>query len=311
MSATRSVSFFPGDATLTKLVNKLAKQQGLTVERMEQWNGYGYQVHQYRVDEAVYQEALATIEKKRAIKEAPLRQVWEEELARRFPRLNTSVPYGATVYERADEIPIDQMTRTDWRRLGRRVTAVKPRCYLVTGGGTRIIPIYSRWDVEEIPSSRSKWTGERLWKTYQARGLSVAHAIRAANRLAKLFPENRRPLYRLKDLFLNSHQHHLVEGRFVRTETSPCWSCNGGNDWCYRCSGTGVFRKRKLYEHILDFDGEAYSFHSYVEPRRLGETTGADLPRYGRRLTPKDKIPYRIAEYLRMLSHLAESWKSD
>jgi hypothetical protein len=72
--------------------------------------------------------------------------------------------------------------------------------------------------------------------------------------------------------------------------------------------GTGIYSKRILYEHILEFDGQIYSFHSYVRPKRLSATVGADLPAYGRRLTSKDVIPYRIDEYLRMLGHLADSW---
>jgi hypothetical protein len=315
----KTITFRPGDAALTRLVRKLAGERGLAFESQERWNGYGYEVYQYEVDEAVYREAVATVESRRAAKrdkeearirrqEEARRRAWQEELARRFPRLKAPIQFGSDVYDRAEDIPIDKMTRTDWRGLGYRVTAVQPQSYLVTGGGIRVVPLYGPWHVEEIPSRRRNWAAERLWGEYQARGLSEAHAVWAANRLAKLFPKYRRTFYGIKDRFLRAHQHHLVEGRFVRTETSECWSCDG-DDWCDRCGGTGVYRQRDLYEHVLEFEGKVYSFHTYVRPARLGESKGADLPAYGRRLTSKDTIPYRIGEYIRMLSHLAESWE--
>jgi hypothetical protein len=232
----------------------------------------------------------------------------EQGLVHRFPKLKKPIAYGSTIYDRAEEIPLDEMSRTDWWRLGCLVTAQHPRSYFVTNGGAQVVPLFSGDQVAEIPRRRN-WTAERLWDEYQARGLTLAHAIWAANRLAKLFPAYKADVYLIKDRFLQSHQDHLIEARCVRTEASPCWSCNGCTRWCRRCGGTGTCSTRVLYEHILEFDGEVYSFHSYVKPRRLSETAGADLPAYGRRLTPRDTIPYHIDEYLWMLGHLAGSWR--
>jgi hypothetical protein len=313
------IKFKPGDARLTRLVKKLAEQRGFTVDVKQRWNGYGYEIYEYTVDGSIYGEAFATIESKRAAEmakekarrnreEEARRLAWEEDLARRCPRLKEPLPYGTVVYTSAKEIPIDKLTQTDWRRLGCRVTAEQARSYVVTGGGVRVVALFSPWDVTETRSPRSNWTAERLWQEYQSRRLNVAHAVFAANRLVKVFPENRRSFYPIKDQFLRIKQDHLVEGRFVRTETRQCWSCDGDDDWCDRCGGTGIFAERDLYEHLVEFDGVTYSFHSYVRPSRLGETRGADLPRYGRRLKPTDKIPYRIGEYLKMLGYVARLW---
>ncbi len=251
-------------------------------------------------------EGAAHREQSRSVR----RQEWEANLARRFPRLAQSLPLDVRLYGRERDLPIDLMSRTQWRRLGYRVTATKARSFLVLGKGSLVRPLFLPTGVEEIPSRRRNLTAEQLWEGYLARGLSAAHAVWAVNRLAKLFPDHKSWFYHIKDDFIMSHQGYLAEGRFVRKETDPCWECDEDDDdyECWKCDGTGVYRRRTLYEHVFDFDDRRYCFHSYIEPRSVGPEAGANLPAYGRRLTARDTIPYRIGEYRTMLHYLSRSW---
>lgn len=324
------IKFYPGDPALTRRVRKRAEEARLDFIIDYTSNRYGRIVSSYTADVEIYQAVKADLENERSTKKAKLektrsaeearledlrrraeqeaRERWLANLPQRFPRLKDPLPYGSTIYESANAIPIEWMCSSDWRRLGYRVQATTAGRYLVTAQGSRVVRLFNSYQVEATQSHRRTWSAAQLWDHYQARGLSVMHAMWAANRLVKIVQGQKWEFYQLKDRFLNTHQHLLVEGRFVRSETKECWDCDGDFGWCERCDGTGIYSQRTLYEHILDDQGKRYSFHSYSRPRALSEARGADLPAYGRRLKRRDQIPYRISEYLLMLKHLAQFW---
>jgi hypothetical protein len=76
-----------------------------------------------------------------------------------------------------------------------------------------------------------------------------------------------------------------------------------GEDFCWRCDGTGVYSSRTLYEHHLRIGDHDFSLHSYVRPATVSNAPGADLPSYGGRFTTQDLRglpPLRLADYLRV-----------
>jgi hypothetical protein len=306
-------TFRAGNASLTRLVKRLAKEKGVEVETNSVWNGYGYETYSYSVDEQVLAAAQSVIDAKEARErakvaakqleyaekaeqlEAQQLQDWRDSIVKQYPKLIIELPSNIPIYNNAADIDITYMTKTDWRKLG--IVVERPTAYLITREGAKVVPLYSGG--KPTFSRRRNMSAEQLWQDYQDRGLSLTHAIWAVNRLVKLFPANKEAVYRLKDKFL-SNNPNLREGRFVREEKRYCW-CGGDDEFCYKCDGTGIYSKRKLYEHLIDDNGKLYSFHSFVRPELLSEEEGVDLPSYGRRLK-KDNMPlFRIEEYIRML----------
>lgn len=130
------------------------------------------------------------------------------------------------------------------------------------------------------------WTTLRapaLWAAWRAQFGSddeaAATAIWIANRTVKdKARSSKRKFYSVKDEFIRRNLAR-AEGQRARLETQPCW-CGGEPD-CWKCDGTGVYRSRWLYVHRFQVAGQAYSFHSYVEPLRLLDGQAEDAERYG------------------------------
>lgn len=324
-----------GDGVLTRMVLRKSQERGLDVEVHKEWNGYGYATRGYTVDVKVLDEALvlhtvrsASRRKQRRFAAAREREVahqaWLDEIRQLLPRLDLADAAVSAVVQRAkadpdptalihrsrETLPLDHYPRSVWRRLGYDLPPdTTPRALLCLAKGARVIPLFAG---RQVRSTRSRWASaspERLWARYCALGLGLAHAIWAANKLIKILSVDlvtSRAIYNIKDRFIESSQDFLVEGRVAREEVKHCWSCQGLRYHCHRCSGTGIYSSRILYEHILEMDGRAWSFHSYFKPRTVSDTRGADLKRYGKRLSRSDRIPLRLPEYQRMIPFALE-----
>jgi hypothetical protein len=322
MSESSRVRFPKGDAAATRLVKKLSEERGLEVEVHERWNGYGYTVTGYTADSGVVEEATGIVAERRHAarrkEEARSRRLeegrrlaWLEKVNRLYPLLERVPPHGTALYDGWAATPLHLYSRTQWRRIGYEVRPdAESMSYCCLHRGRLVVPLYRPAQVDERRSRHGHLSGEALWDRYKAMGLGLAHAVWAANKLQKIKPHDKARFYRLKDRFLERHQDALVEGRVARHEARLCWDCDGGEhpygETCWKCGGTGVYSERTLYEHILDLDGRAWSFHSYIEPRSVGETPGADLAAYGKRFGPKDRVPLRLPVYITMLAHILE-----
>jgi|GEM_PF-3974400 len=319
MTKSDRVRFPKGDAPFTRLVKKLSEERGLEVESHSQWNGYGYAVTSYTADSSVVEEARRIIDDRRhaekAKKEERTRRLdeerqraWSEEIAHLYPRMEVVPTYGTILYDGWASTPIKLCSRTQWSRIGYEVlSGQEARCYCCLHGGRTVVPLFSPQQVRSRRSRYARLSGESLWECHRAMGFGLVHAVWAANKLQKIKPQDKKHFYRLKDRFLATHQDYLVEGRIARHETSVCWECeNQQYETCWKCDGSGIFSSQILYEHLLNFDGKAWSFHSYVSPRSVSDVPGANLKFYGKRFGPKDRVPFRLPEYIKLLTHVLE-----
>ncbi len=165
-----------------------------------------------------------------------------------------------------------------------------------------------------------------LWQAWREPFVSdtsaIAHAIWATNKLIKELPRKHHwqihnEFYSIKDYFIESQQHHLVEGRIARIETGRCGICNGdGAEWeggpsCGVCNGSGEAASSTLYQHDFVIDGQRYSFHSYYPPQQLSDEPGENLQRYGKPLTSEERQALRLPRkgLLKLLRHVAmDQW---
>ncbi|HWL08198.1 MAG TPA: hypothetical protein VNQ76_07335 [Planctomicrobium sp.] len=174
-------------------------------------------------------------------------------------------------------------TATYWRQLGYQPNQ-PVWWYGYAVEESNLAPVYSKSALQEVDDERSP---DDVWADYYnrhgSREIALAEILRFSNRLQKVI---RHPgFYLLKDYWITLNQEYLREGRISRQERKECWSCNGTGqfryDSCRKCDGTGVYSKRKLYEHRFDIQGREYCFHSYREPQNITDTPGADLGFYG------------------------------
>lgn len=174
---------------------------------------------------------------------------------------------------------------------------------------------------------------------------AVVTAVWIANRLVKARAQStRRKFYSIKDAWIKRHQKHLVEGRKVRTEHLECNNCVNGKvvavlnyelSWkqeeklwrwmkngfegkppegvrirweqCPKCNGTGIYRRRWLYLHVFDIDGQRFCFHSRVKPRELSDKPGDDLESYGGQFMEAEltELALPVTGLIRVLAYVA------
>jgi hypothetical protein len=316
--------YFPaGNTGLTRRVKKLAEDAGVQVTVRGHWNKYGYQVEGYETPTEILAQARAEIAARRAKEDEKARKRQEEaekrqeqerqarrrETAAKYPtllpeHLDGLVEGSLSAYDRADDVPSDLYTTTQWQNLGYRVENEKPRGLLLKAAGKVAHKLYPPWTVRPLACRQERPTDE-LWSILVAHfgdgELALAKAVWVANRLIKLDPAHKREFYPLKDSFLAAKRGCLVEGRVARVETRSCWGYFGT---CDRCCGDGIYSSSTLYEHHLRIASQDFCFHSYTRPASLSEAPGADLPSYGRRFTAQELRalpPLRLADYMRVL----------
>lgn len=165
--------------------------------------------------------------------------------------------------------------------------------------------------------SWTKLSAEALWSAWRSDFESdddaIAHAVWCANRLCKTKSRSsKRRFYSIKDEFI---RRYASEGIAIKQEVRYCRVC-GGIDTsrlaarCYACGGSGIYASRWLYVYFFEVAGQAYSFHSYVEPRVLGrpDTEAAnDEEDLGGRFSEEEIRAMRLpwSGLLKMLGYVA------
>jgi len=167
-------------------------------------------------------------------------------------------------------------------------------------------------------NSKDLW---EVWKvSFQCDDDAIAHAIWIGNRLVRdKARSSKHKFYSLKNAWLEENKNFLIDGRIARDESKFCWTCDGTGFLdekeelkCEDCCGTGLFRITHLYEHILEINGQRYSFHSYQEPDILSDEPGADCEKYGGDFSEEelDQLALPFSGILRILDYIAhEKWE--
>lgn len=255
------------------------------------------------------QRVLRKTEKLRAER----REQRRAEFRNRFPAASEETIAACcdsprSVYASLEDVPLAALTHQeidDFRlKKGREVGVL-----LVDAGATSV-PLFEAHlpdDVSPTPQASA------IHRIAVDRGVSPQRALWLLNKLAKVVsPSPKRQVYSLKDRLLSLWSDFLIDGRVSRTESRPCWGCDGtGEHWsgdlCDRCDGTGCYSSRTLYEVRYSFPGDdrTYCFHTFTKPRLLSEEAGADRPSYGVRLRTEDikNLPFGFHDLLRIVSH--------
>jgi len=268
----------------------------------------GTKIVAYHVPKDIYTEEFERREQQKLRKEQQLaikaeqqerekREKTVNEQCAKFPKLDRS--RIEEFYDQQTEIKsFDEVgylhklgTKSYWRKLGFNVIGNPVE---VVVRGKQCFNLYRPSQLRDISTRTSLVNLKNRWlKKYGSSELALAEALRFANRLQKVcFYED---FYALKDQWIKSNQHLLVDGKIARVEERMCWSCDGSgmyykDEECWKCSGTGIYSSRTLYEHRYRIEDRVFSFHSYVQPKLLGEEKGADLPAYGQPFRP-DELP--------------------
>ena len=308
MTAGNDVTeFLPGDGTMTRRILKRCKIGGLPFEVNSDWVKLGKKSYpriiSYKVPTEIYEEEAARRKKEKQLAEekqkrklakllASRKREQTEKLAVRYPLLSQPqikkiVDSNKHVYSE-DEIGYQFRigTRRYWQQLG----------FAVAGNPTGISidrkKIVDLYPASSLIPKKSRLSVKRLHKKLISRfgtdEIVAAYALRIANRLQKVTRNSE--FYALKDRWIESNQHYLVEGKVARVEVKTCWACDGLNEDCDRCCGSGIYSRRTLYEHRFDVMGYSVDFHSYTKPKQISESRGEDLENYGRPFT-EDELP--------------------
>lgn len=123
------------------------------------------------------------------------------------------------------------------------------------------------------------------WRAnYPSTNLASAHAMFYLNAWLRSDYRSKREVYELKDIWIKKNQKFLVKGLKVREED---------DEWFIR-------PPRILWAHYFEIEGERFSFHSYIQPKRLDKGTSDDLPCYGKELSSKEvkALPLKMPELL-------------
>lgn len=160
----------------------------------------------------------------------------------------------------------------------------------------------------------TKLSAQQLWAGWRADFVSdddaVAHAIWCANRLCKNKGRyGKLRFYSIKNEFI---RRFADEGNAVRQEVLYCYRCDGvdtsrDEEPCRRCGGSGIYKSRWLYVYNFDVAGQSYSFHSYIEPIKLGRIASTNSNESGGKFTEEEIKAMRLpwSGLLKMLGYVA------
>lgn len=160
----------------------------------------------------------------------------------------------------------------------------------------------------------TKYSAEQLWESWRGDFTSdddaIAHAVWCANRLCKSKGKaGRRRFYSIKNKFISLHAE---EGRAIRQEVLYCNACGGVDtsdepEPCRYCGGSGIYRSRWLYSYCFEVAGQAYSFHGFIEPKKLITSGAFDSGERGGKFTEEEIRAMRLpwSGLLKMLGYVA------
>ena len=216
---------------------------------------------------------------------------------------------GTRVYATVEEVPLNNLSLQEIEEL--HLIPDQECGLLLSDAGETVVPLHSAMIG---PDESSESTNEDVHGRAINLDFTPQKAIWVLNKLVKIVQSPlKKEVYSIKDRLLVYWSDFLVEGRAVRVESKPCWTCGGsgegryGDHHCYECCGSGVYRSSTLYEVRYKFPGDerTYCYHTYCKPVLVSDLPGVNKDSYGGRFTSDDRkqLPFGFHDLMRIVRH--------